>query len=186
MSTDLEDHYGGDAIDEIFALARQLDPEAWAARDRLWQERAVNPDRMDQVPRNATERRMSDRRMRSIAVATDRDLDPEGILSLKESNNRGALNRDGESASLPTAGPPIGDLGFGWCLIALGDLPPQRCSAGLRRVRIETGTGGAPTRAGGVAAGAAIPADLCAGAVRFNARWRPLTPSRVVVAYQLS
>jgi hypothetical protein len=25
-----------DAIAEIFALARQLDPEAWAARDRLW------------------------------------------------------------------------------------------------------------------------------------------------------
>ena len=103
MSTDLEDHYGGDAIDEIFPRARELDPEAWAARDRLWQERAVNPDRMDQVPRNAGERRMSDRRMRSIAVATDRDLDPEGILSLKESNNRGALDRDVGSASPPKA-----------------------------------------------------------------------------------
>jgi hypothetical protein len=103
MSTDLEDHHGGDAIDEIFASARELDPEAWAARDRLWQERAENPDRMDQVPRNAAERRMSDRRMRSIAVATDRDLDSEGILSLKESNNRGALDPDGESASPPKA-----------------------------------------------------------------------------------
>jgi hypothetical protein len=63
-----------DDLDEIFALARQLDPEAWAARDRLWRARGVNPDRMDQVPRSEREWRLHDRRMRSMAIATDRWL----------------------------------------------------------------------------------------------------------------
>ena len=71
MSTDLEDHYGGDAIAEIFALARQLDPAAWAARDRLWRRRGVTPDRMDQPPRSERDRRLRDRRMRSLATALD-------------------------------------------------------------------------------------------------------------------
>ena len=132
MSTDLEDHDGGDAIDEIFARARELDPEAWAARDRLWQERGLNPDRMDQVARNAAEQRMSDRRMRSIAVATDRDLDPEGVLSLKESSNRETLDRDGGSASRPKARPPIGDLGFRWSSDSPRRLAPSAVLSGAR------------------------------------------------------
>ena len=84
----------GDDLDDLIAAARQLDPQAWTARDRLWQERGVNPDRMDQVPRNGTERRMRDRRMQSIAVAADWYLDPAGILSFEEAKvGRAELDR---------------------------------------------------------------------------------------------
>ena len=63
-----------DVVDELLARARAIDPLAWAERDRLERERGVNPDRMDQEPRNAAERRWRDRRMHSIALAVDEDL----------------------------------------------------------------------------------------------------------------
>jgi hypothetical protein len=80
----------GEDLDELLTAARELDPQAWAARDRLYRDCGVNPDRMDRVPRNAVERRMQDRRMRSLAVALDRHVDPEGVLSRRQ------LSRFGE------------------------------------------------------------------------------------------
>jgi hypothetical protein len=47
------------------SLSTWPDREVWAAPDRLWRERGVNPDRMDQAPRNERERRLRDRRLRS-------------------------------------------------------------------------------------------------------------------------
>jgi hypothetical protein len=63
-----------DDLDEVFASARRLDPEAWAERDRLWRERGRNPDLLSGRPRNAAERRMLHRRMHSIQLAVDEDL----------------------------------------------------------------------------------------------------------------
>ena len=53
MSTDLEYHDGSDAIDEIFARARELDPCAW---------------------RPPLGRRLQSRRDRSIIQATDESI----------------------------------------------------------------------------------------------------------------
>jgi hypothetical protein len=70
MSPDGEE----DIVDKLFARARQLDPEAWAARDQLWAERGINPDLLGEPPRNETEQRMMERRMHSIRLAVDEDL----------------------------------------------------------------------------------------------------------------
>jgi hypothetical protein len=63
-----------DIVDKLFARARRLDPEAWLQRDQLWRERGVNPDLLGEAPRNAGERRMRQRRMHSIVMATEEDL----------------------------------------------------------------------------------------------------------------
>lgn len=75
-----------DPIDEIFAVARRIDRAAWEDRDRLWAERGVNPDRMDQPAGDAAERRMRDRRDHSIRLAVDAAIagdDPEIAAALR-------------------------------------------------------------------------------------------------------
>jgi hypothetical protein len=69
----------------LFARARQIDPAAWAERDRLWAERGVNPDWLGERPRNTVERRMLQRRMHSMRLAVEKDLcagDPEIATAL--------------------------------------------------------------------------------------------------------
>jgi hypothetical protein len=63
-----------DVIRELYARARVIDPSAWGERDRLEAERGVNPDRMDQRPRSAAEKRMQDRRMYSLKLAIDEQI----------------------------------------------------------------------------------------------------------------
>jgi hypothetical protein len=77
---------GDDFIAWLYARARVIDPPAWAERDRLEAERGINPDRMDQRPRNEAEKQMRDRRAYSLTLALHEDLvggDPEIARALR-------------------------------------------------------------------------------------------------------
>jgi hypothetical protein len=63
-----------DPIDRAYRRARELDPEAWAERDRLWHKRGANPDWLGQRPRSAAEERMRDRRGHALHLAFEEDL----------------------------------------------------------------------------------------------------------------
>jgi hypothetical protein len=63
-----------DVIDTLYARARELDQEAWAERDRLWAERGANPDWLGERPWNEAEKRMMERRLHSIRMASDEEL----------------------------------------------------------------------------------------------------------------
>lgn len=73
-STLPDDHSGTDPIDQFYRRARELDPEAWSERDRLWRERGANPDWLGQWPRSAAEQRMRDRRAHAFELACDEDI----------------------------------------------------------------------------------------------------------------
>jgi hypothetical protein len=78
---------GGDILDEIFAIARRIDPTAWAERDRLTVERGVNPDLICERPRSAAEKRMQDRRLYSLQLAMDASIaggDPEIAQAMRQ------------------------------------------------------------------------------------------------------
>jgi hypothetical protein len=74
-----------DSMAQLYARAREIDPPAWAERDRLEAERGINPDRMDQRPRSEAEKQMRDRRAYSLKLALDENLaagDPEVARAL--------------------------------------------------------------------------------------------------------
>jgi hypothetical protein len=81
-----DDHSGDDLIDRAYRRAREIDPEAWAERDRLWRARGANPDWLGQRPRSAAEKRMRERRAHALELAFDEDI-VDGDAAIAEALN---------------------------------------------------------------------------------------------------
>ncbi len=63
-----------DPIDRVYRRARELDPEAWVERDRVWRERGANPASPGEQPQSAAEERMRDRCGHALHLAFEEDL----------------------------------------------------------------------------------------------------------------